>query len=167
MSIYATIASLDPDDHPDGPGRPYHYQGSHLLPHDDDERAGDIQLAEIPSHITRDERDDQPEDMHPWPWLRLSVDTQDSAADVILDVAQARYLAGQLTAWADDADPPEFGGGHHYWIHARYPDGGGHCGPGSSDRTAVLARLAELRAEHPDTVYRLVRETSTSLVEET
>ena len=91
MSIYATIAAL---------GRPYRYQGSHILPTDDDLRDGDVQLAEVPSHITRDGRNDQPEDDNPWPWLRLSVND----ADVILDPAQARYLAEQLADWADRAD---------------------------------------------------------------
>lgn len=100
MSIYATIVNLGPDAYPDGPERPYRYQGSHHLPYHDDLRDGDIQLAEIPSHITRDGRDDQPEDGAPWPWLRLSVDD----ADVILDPANARYLADQLTDWADRAD---------------------------------------------------------------
>ena len=103
MSIYATIATLNPDDHPDGPGRPHEYQGSHILPNTDSPRGGDIQLAEIPSHITRDGRDDQPEDGAPWPWLRLSVDAYYSA-DVVLDVAQARYLAEQLSDWADRAE---------------------------------------------------------------
>ncbi|MET8978535.1 hypothetical protein ABZX85_23245 [Streptomyces sp. NPDC004539] len=100
MSIYATIATLDPASHPDSPGRPHRYQGSHILPSGDDPREGDVQLAEIPSHITRDGRDDQPEDDAPWPWLRLSIDD----ADVILDPATARYLAEQLTDWADRAD---------------------------------------------------------------
>lgn len=100
MSIYAAIATLDD---PDGPGKPSMYRGSHLLPHDDDPRAGDIQLAEIPSHITRDGRDDQPADGAPWPWLRLSVDSHDGTADVLLDVAQVRYLAEQMTEWADRA----------------------------------------------------------------
>jgi hypothetical protein len=105
MSIYATIATLDPDDNPDGPGLPYRYLGSHLLPHEDDPRHGDIQLAEIPSHITRDGRDDQPEDGAPWPWVRLSVDTPDGGVDLVLDIAQARYLAEQLTDWANRAAP--------------------------------------------------------------
>ena len=67
---------------------------------------------------------------------------------------------------ADQADPPEFAGGPHWWIHARFPDGSSLCGPGSSDRDATLAQLAELRAAHPDTLYRLVCETSRSTVED-
>jgi hypothetical protein len=103
VSIYATFTTLDPTDHPTTPGLPYQYLGSHILPTEDGPRDGDVQLAEIPSHITRDGRDDQPEDGRPWPWLRMSVDAYatGASADVVLDVAQARYLAGQLTDWAD------------------------------------------------------------------
>lgn len=75
----------------------------------------------------------------------------------------AHHLAAQD---ADQTDPPEFAGGQHWWIHARTPDGGSICGPGSSDRDAAVTRLAELRAAHPDTVYRLVCETTHSAVED-
>lgn len=107
MSIYGSIEGIGGDGDPEHLGQPWVYQGSHILPAEDDPRDGVIGLAEIPSHITRDGRDDQPEDRHPWPWLRLSVDTRDSTADVVLDPAQARYLAAQLAAWADDADGGE------------------------------------------------------------
>lgn len=103
MSIYATIPGIDGDE-PCGP--PWIYQGSHILPDEDDPRGGNVGLALIPSHITRDGRDDAPEEGQPWPWLRLSVDRGDDPA-VILSPAQARHLAGQLIAWADEADPQE------------------------------------------------------------
>lgn len=103
MSIYASLPGVCADD-PTGP--PWLYQGSHILPAEEDLRGGEIGLAHIPSHITRDGRDDGPDDDRPWPWLRVSVDgTPDDA--VLINPAQARALADQLTAWADHADTKE------------------------------------------------------------
>lgn len=98
MSIYASTGGLDEE----APcGAPWLYRGSHLLPAVDDPRAdGGISLAEIPSHITRDGRDDRPEDGAPWPWLRVSMDYPDA----LIGPAQARYLAAELTGWADRAE---------------------------------------------------------------
>ncbi|WP_328313118.1 hypothetical protein OG432_24565 [Streptomyces sp. NBC_00442] len=105
MSIYATIEGIggDGDGDPEDLGMPWIYQGSHVLPDKDDPRGGNIGLALIPSHITRDGRDDQPEDGIPWPWLRLSIDASDDPA-VLLNPAQARYLGQQLANWADEVD---------------------------------------------------------------
>lgn len=100
MSIYASIDGVD-DEEP--VGAPWIYQGSHILPAEDDPRGGNIGLALIPSHITRDGRDDQPEDGTPWPWLRLSVYTDNDDPTVILSPAQARHLAERLNRWADSA----------------------------------------------------------------
>jgi hypothetical protein len=102
MSIYASIPGID-DEAPYGP--PQVYRGSHILPADTDPRGGSIGLALIPSHITREGRDDQPEDEAPWPWLRMSIDTADRDPAVLITPAQARHLADQLTDWADQADP--------------------------------------------------------------
>ena len=90
MSIWAS--SFDLEDNP-----PYAYQGSHILPSDDDRRDGGevVQLAEVPSHITRDGRDDQPEDGRPWPWLRLSL----YAEDVVLDRPQVEALHAAIGSW--------------------------------------------------------------------
>jgi hypothetical protein len=104
VSIYASLPGID-DDAPCGP--PWIYQGSHILPADDDRRGGAVGLALIPSHITRNGRDDQPEDGTPWPWLRLSIDVDAIDPAVLLTPAQARHLAGLLTDWADDAEPQE------------------------------------------------------------
>lgn len=101
MSIYASIPGID-DEEPCGP--PWIYQGSHILPDEDDPRGGTVGLALVPSHITRDGRDDAPEDGRPWPWLRLSIDGSDEPT-VLLNPAQARHLAQQLTDWADSAEP--------------------------------------------------------------
>lgn len=101
MSIYTSMPGVD-DEEPCGP--PWIYQGSHILPADDDPRGGEIGLALIPSYITRDGRDDQPEDGKPWPWLRMSIVDSDGINDVILTPAQARHLAEQLAGWADLAE---------------------------------------------------------------
>jgi hypothetical protein len=92
VSVWGTIFDLE-----DNP--PYAYQGSHVLPSEGDARDGVVQLAEIPSHITRDGRDDQPEDGAPWPWLRLSV----NQADTVLDHAQVRGLWEVMGAWLEQA----------------------------------------------------------------
>lgn len=101
MSIYASLPGIGDigDDETIGP--PWIYQGSHILPSMDDPRGGSVGLAEVPSHITRDGRDDQPEDGRPWPWLRLSVVEDGVVIDVVINPVQARHLAAQLVAWAD------------------------------------------------------------------
>lgn len=107
MSIYASMPGIDQD----APcGEPWLYRGSHVLPTETDPRGGTIDLASIPSHITRDGRDDRPEDGAPWPWLRLSVHAADDDPTVVINPAQARELARQLTDWADDAEPAHDGG---------------------------------------------------------
>lgn len=166
MSIYASIEGIGGDGDPEHLGAPWQYDGSHILPAQDGPRTGSIGLAFIPSHITRDGRDDQPADGAPWPWLRLDLTVDGDDPCVLIDPAQARHLAEQLATWADQADPPEFAGGPHWWIHARTPGGGSICGPGSSDQDAVVARLAELRTKGHATVYRLVCETTRSTVED-
>jgi hypothetical protein len=101
MSIYASIPGLDADT---PPGPPWVYQGSHILPAEDDPRGGSIGLAMVPSHITRDGRDDQPADGTPWPWLRLSVEQDSGDPAVVINPVQARHLAAQLTDWADSTE---------------------------------------------------------------
>jgi hypothetical protein len=137
VSIYATIPGLGKPDEGDDPaaGIPLVYQGSHILPSEDDRRGGHIGLAQIPSHITRDGRDDTPTDGRPWPWLRLHlVDwPEDEAPCLLLNPTQARHLAHLLTDWANDADPagatitPE----HHavHAIRAFAEDMHGWCSP--------------------------------------
>lgn len=101
MSIYASMPGID-DEEPYGP--PWIYQGSHVLPSEDDPRGGCVGLAFVPSHITRDGRDDQPEDGKPWPWLRLHLAVPGDDPAAVLNPAQARHLAEQLTGWADWAE---------------------------------------------------------------
>lgn len=97
MSIWATIFDLEDDP-------PYAYRGSHVLPHEKERRdAGDaVQLAQIPSHITRDCRDAQPEDGTPWPWLRLSV----RAEDALLHRTQVAALHQALGSWLEHIAEP-------------------------------------------------------------
>lgn len=120
MSVWASIITLD-DDHTEGcdvwvdgiapgimrrddtrpctcgtPSAPWQYQKSHIVPSVDDTRGGVVvALAEIPSHITRDARDDQPEDGPPWPWLRLSVGQDDA----VINESQAEAIRDALSGW--------------------------------------------------------------------
>jgi len=96
VSIYGTIFDLE-----DNP--PYAYTGSHVLPQETDGRDASctVQLAEIPSHITRDGRDDQPEDGAPWPWLRYSLGQE----DVVLDRAQVQGMWEVMGAWLEQTKP--------------------------------------------------------------
>jgi hypothetical protein len=96
VSIFASLAAPADDEHTDEcarwdknddscweisgrpcdcgqPDAPLVYQGSHILPSETDQRRGWVDLALIPSHITRDGRDDKPVDERPWPYLRLGV----------------------------------------------------------------------------------------------
>lgn len=92
---------------------PIVYQGSHVLPSDEDRRGGGIDVAAIPDHITRDGRDDAPEGALK-DWLRLSVDSEDSderhegkvyqpggRAVVVLTRPQVERLRDTLTEWLD------------------------------------------------------------------
>lgn len=92
MSIWGTIFDLE-----DNP--PYRYDGSHILPSQGGPRdpGCPVQLAEIPSHITRDGRDDQPEDGVPWPWMRLSLGREDT----VLDRAQVQGMWQSMGAWLE------------------------------------------------------------------
>lgn len=99
MSIYASVEGLGDFEDDKTVGAPWIYQGSHILPADDDPRGGSIGLAVIPSHITRDGRDDQPENGRRWPWLRLSLDVPGDDPTVILNPDQVRHLRDQLDTW--------------------------------------------------------------------
>jgi hypothetical protein len=92
VSVWGTIFDLEDDP-------PYRYEGSHVLPSVGDLRdtGCPVQVAEVPSHITRDGRDDRPEDGAPWPWLRLSVGREDT----VLDRGQVAGLYEVLGAWLD------------------------------------------------------------------
>lgn len=101
MSIYASLPGIEDA---------YWYRTSGILPSATDPQTSKVGLAFIPSHITRDGRDDQPEDGAPWPWLRVDVFNGDDweGATAVINPAQARDLARQLTEWADSAEPTEY-----------------------------------------------------------
>jgi hypothetical protein len=100
VSIWASFCIMDGDC--GDPPRPIRYQRSHILPSLDDDRAGHFDLALIPGFITRDGRDDGPEDDDQcWPYLRLSagqIDDEDGVT-VVLDACQVAYLRDQLEMW--------------------------------------------------------------------
>jgi hypothetical protein len=73
---------------------PIIYQGSHVLPSDDDSRGGQVHLASIPDHITRDGRDDAPEGSKKQ-FLRLSVND----ATIVLTKRQAQRLHDSIGEW--------------------------------------------------------------------
>jgi hypothetical protein len=88
---------------------PIIYQGSHILPDEDnDPRGGSVDLALVPQHITRDGRDNGDT---PWPYLRLGVDAADStyggggSATVVLTQRQARRLRDALSQWLKELPP--------------------------------------------------------------
>lgn len=108
MSVWATIWTAEDDPGDGEPGPPILYQASHILPADTDPRGSSVSLAEVPGHITRDGRDDGPDDeFGVWPWLRLSV----GAEDVVLDEQLVRGLHEALGGWLDARDtlPPSGG----------------------------------------------------------
>jgi hypothetical protein len=91
MSVFATLLCMDSvcnDGHPDDPGPPFAYAGSHLLPDvDGAERGGYLEIAGIPSYVT------EPPALHDW--VRLSIND----ADVLLDRAMVERVRHVLTEW--------------------------------------------------------------------
>lgn len=107
----AVIRDGEPDfDDYDGP---IVYEGSHILPSNDDRRGGSVYVCGIPDHITRDGRDDAPEGALK-DWLRLSVHNVDSTeqyegkpyvkagdAAVVLTRRQVERVRDTLTGWLE------------------------------------------------------------------
>lgn len=117
MSIYGSLAAPDADEHTDDcarwdkrgdtwhisdrpcdcgqPGAPLVYLGSHVLPDErTDKRGGWVDLACIDAHITRDGRDDGPDD-GVWPYLRLGVNNE----TVVLTRENVREVHESLSWW--------------------------------------------------------------------
>lgn len=98
---------------PDDLDAPIVYEGSHVLPSDDDRRGGCVDLAVIPPHIERGGCDDAPrEDGRVFPWLRLGVSAEPSELEyegkpytpgghvtVILTRSQVTRLRDSLDDW--------------------------------------------------------------------
>lgn len=98
MSIYCTRLILDDTwgEHQS----PLVYRRSHVLPHPSDKRGGSLETAHIPGFITRDGRDDQPEDERVWPFMRVSLTGEGGEPDtVVLDADQVRALRDDLDEW--------------------------------------------------------------------
>jgi len=108
MSIWATWLSFDDEDHDDcsdastcrcGPSA---YQGSHIMPDDDADRVGTVDVAAIPAFVlTNRQGVEQDDDERVLPWLRLAV----GASTTILDRAQARRLYHTLGDWLMRCQP--------------------------------------------------------------
>jgi hypothetical protein len=91
----------DPDDCTCGlPLAPLLYQGSHVLPSDDDPKGGCIEIASIPDHITREGRDDAPEGALK-DWLRFGVYTAEDDVTLVLTRRHVEFLRDQLTGWLE------------------------------------------------------------------
>lgn len=107
MSIWASFGIFDGEE--DQP-RPIRYRRSHVLPSPDDDRAGRLDLALIPGHVTRDGRDDGPEDDDKcWPYLRVSIaeGDDDDGATVVLDAHQVAQLRDELDLWLARVHPAD------------------------------------------------------------
>jgi hypothetical protein len=85
-------------------GSPIAYQGSNVLPSDGDKRDGLLGLAAIPSHITRDGRDDKPEGGAWYPWLRVGLSAGRNNT-ILLTSEQVRELRDALDLWLDHIPP--------------------------------------------------------------
>ncbi len=92
MSIYATwlyFAADHGQDESEGQP-PIRYRGSHILPTDDDERAGVFSICVIPNHIDNRESGGAGPGLHDW--IRIGVVEDDNgfgpSASVLLDRAQ-------------------------------------------------------------------------------
>lgn len=117
MSIYGSLAAPCGDEHEDDcaiwakegdiwrlsdrpcdcgqPKTPLVYLGSNVLPAKTDPRGGWVDLALIDSHITRDGRDNRPDDEKPWPFLRFGVND----ATVVLTREHVEQIHATLDWW--------------------------------------------------------------------
>lgn len=89
-------------------GPPYRYDGSHVMPHENAPRVGDLELGFIPGHIWRDHDGikvaAQPDEEVPHPYIRLGLmDKCFTGNDitVVLDREQVEALRDSLAAWLD------------------------------------------------------------------
>jgi hypothetical protein len=89
-------------------GPPYAYHGSHIMPHKDAERRGNLEVGYIPGHIWRDydgaKVAPQPDEECPHPYVRLGLMDKTFAGnsiDVVLDREQVKALHDSLGAWLE------------------------------------------------------------------
>lgn len=143
MSIYASLDAPDAWEHEHEPlcaalvettpmicelsGKPctcrcaplkYHHSGR--FPDEADRAEAAVDLAMIPSHISKDGKDENLEDGPPHPYLRFGVHDDGGGATVILTEAQVRKVHDQLSWWlrarmvgiaAAQTPPPDESGG--------------------------------------------------------
>ena len=79
---------------------PIFYQGSHILPTNDDERRGVVHMCAIPAFVPYNRSgEDYPDDIEDkvLPWLRLSVNQE----SVVLDHSQVLALQATMTTWLE------------------------------------------------------------------
>lgn len=97
---------LDPDTACTCRCGPITYQGSHVLPADEDSRSGLVDIATIAGFIAHiPDRPALSDDTHPYhPWVRLMVGDDDSDATVVLDRAQVTQMRDALTWWLNHTE---------------------------------------------------------------
>ncbi len=92
---------------------PIRYQHSGVLPSNKDERGGYLSLGAIPSHITRDGRDNRPEGGKWWPWLRISLSANEMSLTnddtVVLTRKQVKALRDALNLWLETSTEHDSG----------------------------------------------------------
>jgi hypothetical protein len=120
VSIYASSFELSNENSADDDA-PIVYQGSHILPSNQDPRAGRLDLACIPGHIARTGRpalhDGESEDWPYHPWLRMGAESTDPElpaeqrryVDFLLDREQVTALYTYLGQWLRRTAPAEKG----------------------------------------------------------
>lgn len=87
---------------------PIRHRGSHILPSDKDERAGSLWFDHIPGFITREGRDDGPEDEATWwPYLRVGLAEDANGQMVVLDRKQVLSAFHFLGDWLMGAHDPD------------------------------------------------------------
>lgn len=144
MSIYGSFFVLDADDHEDGcavyveiepgwlefsgkpcdcgtPNAPLVYEGSHVLPSDDDRRGGSVDLATIHGEIVRPGTAEKPRPYDEQrPWLRLSLTNDASTYEsegkpyvsagesvVVLKRSQVVRMRDALSEWLETTPEQE------------------------------------------------------------
>lgn len=98
MSIYCSMEGIGDEWDAKRKEKPLRYGGSHLFPKASDPRGGRVDLAFIARHITRDGKDDRPENSPMHPWLRFGVSSEDneSGDTILLTREQVQKLRDQL-----------------------------------------------------------------------
>ncbi len=95
----------DPDQPCTCQAGPLRYQGSHVLPSDDDPRGGCVEVGMIPGFIEREGRvldGAGPDDLPCWPWMRLSV----HEGTAVLTRTQVAEIHAYFGEWLNNTGVP-------------------------------------------------------------